>query len=282
MKRCAMVMILFSGMACQPEVCDGDEAPQPSPSVARGDAGFLPYGHAHNDYEHDNPLEDAIAAGLHSVEADVWWREGQVVVSHDAFSSKGRFDDLYLNPLSERIAANNGNVTSDGLPFTLWVDLKDGSDELANALYGLLDGRAGLSLFGATTTTRNLTVVLTGDQAGKDKLSRFGNGQRPFTRDSNDFSLAETTTANDGSSPTMYALDYGRYLGWGGDGDVEEQQRRRLGCLITHAHRDAKQVRFYNVPERPAVWQFLLDGGVDFIGADDITALADYLRGLAP
>jgi glycerophosphoryl diester phosphodiesterase len=280
MLRIAVVLLLPMTACFSPEVCDGDEAPQPSPSLARGDAGFLPYGHAHNDYEQARPLEDAIAAGLHSVEADVWFRDQQVVVSHDAFSTKGRLDELYLNPIGERMAANNGNVTADGLPFTLWIDLKEGSDELVGAIYALLDGRAGLSTYGQVTTAAAMTVVLTGDQGGKEKLSRFGDGIRPYTRDSNEFSLVEQEDAIDGSHPTRYALDYGRYLGWNGDGDVDAEQKRRLGCLITHAHRDGRQVRFYNVPEQPSVWQFLLDGGVDLIGADDLDALGGFLRGL--
>jgi hypothetical protein len=39
--------------------------------------------HAHNDYEHERPLHDALGHGFKSVEADVWLVDGELVVSHD-------------------------------------------------------------------------------------------------------------------------------------------------------------------------------------------------------
>ena len=39
--------------------------------------------HAHNDYEHERPLLDALDHGFASVEADVWLVDGQLLVAHD-------------------------------------------------------------------------------------------------------------------------------------------------------------------------------------------------------
>jgi hypothetical protein len=278
----AMGLTMITGGCFAPEVCEGDEAPVPSPSVARGDAGFLPYAHAHNDYEHERPLEDAIAAGFHSVEVDVWYRDQQIVVSHDAFSSKGRLDELYLIPLQEKLTANGGFVTPDGLPFTLWIDMKEGSEELVNALSTSLLTLSNTTKYGASVTPGGLNIILTGDANGKQQMVRVGDGERPFTRDSNEFQREPEAAPNDGSGVTAYALDYGRYLSFAGDGEPDAEVTRRLGCLITHAHRDGKPVRFYNVPEVERVWQFLLDGGTDWIGADNLEALSTYLRGRAP
>src|SRR4051812_12734941 len=38
--------------------------------------GVLSRAHAHNDYEHEHPLLDALEAGFASVEADVWLVDG--------------------------------------------------------------------------------------------------------------------------------------------------------------------------------------------------------------
>jgi len=40
-------------------------------------------GHAHNDYENENPLYDALENGFISVEADVHLIDDQLYVSHD-------------------------------------------------------------------------------------------------------------------------------------------------------------------------------------------------------
>ena len=40
-------------------------------------------GHAHNDYQHDHPLWDALHFGFSSVEADLHLVEGEFYVAHD-------------------------------------------------------------------------------------------------------------------------------------------------------------------------------------------------------
>ena len=39
--------------------------------------------HAHNDYEHNRPLYDALDHGFTSVESDVWLVDGELLVAHD-------------------------------------------------------------------------------------------------------------------------------------------------------------------------------------------------------
>ena len=59
-----------------------------APSAAAPDAAVVmgephPAAHAHNDYEHDRPLLDALEHGFTSVEADVWLVDGELRVAHD-------------------------------------------------------------------------------------------------------------------------------------------------------------------------------------------------------
>jgi len=64
-------------------------AARPSPpSDAR------PVGHAHNDYDYPHPLADALARGFRSVEADVFWRGGGIIVSRDGWHTKGTLASL--------------------------------------------------------------------------------------------------------------------------------------------------------------------------------------------
>ena len=61
--------------------------------------------HAHNDYEHERPLYDALDHGFKSVEADIWLIDGELVVSHDdprlptTEEPQGTLESLYLKPL---------------------------------------------------------------------------------------------------------------------------------------------------------------------------------------
>src|SRR5207244_7981145 len=76
----------------------------------------LPQAHAHNDYEHKRPLQDALDHGFCSVEADVFLVDGQMLVGHDRKDLRpGRtLEKLYLEPLRERVRLNGGRVYSKG------------------------------------------------------------------------------------------------------------------------------------------------------------------------
>ncbi len=88
----------------------------------------LSQAHAHNDYEHDRPLFDALDHGFTSVEADIWLVFGELFVAHDAHEiERGRtLESLYPDPLRQRIQENGGSVYGDAeTPLTLLIDIKN-------------------------------------------------------------------------------------------------------------------------------------------------------------
>ena len=86
----------------------------------------LPRAHAHNDYEHDRPLFDALDHGFTSVEADIHLVDGELFVAHDSDEIKPdrTLRSLYLEPLNGRISQNGGRVYPNGPQFTLFIDIK--------------------------------------------------------------------------------------------------------------------------------------------------------------
>src|SRR5262245_26442745 len=93
-----------------------------------------PRGHAHNDYLHLHPLQDALRLGFTSVEADVFLSGGELLVGHDAamLRSHRTLERLYLEPLRAHFAARGD--AARGEPFLLLIDIKrDGA-----AVYGAL------------------------------------------------------------------------------------------------------------------------------------------------
>ena len=85
-------------------------------------------GHAHNDYENENPLFDAIENGFISVEADVHLIDDNLYVSHDnpkELDSALTLESLYLAPLKEHILKNNGFVyPNNSANIYLMIDFK--------------------------------------------------------------------------------------------------------------------------------------------------------------
>ena len=85
-------------------------------------------GHAHNDYENDNPLLDAIENGFTSVEVDIHLVNDNLYVSHDfpkELNPALTIESLYLNPLKKHILKNNGSVYPNySGTFYLMIDFK--------------------------------------------------------------------------------------------------------------------------------------------------------------
>ena len=87
-----------------------------TPSLAHADPKPLIHAHAHNDYEHQHPLLDALDQGFCSVEADIYLVEGQLLVAHNRKDVKPErtLQALYLDPLRERAKRNGGRIYPNG------------------------------------------------------------------------------------------------------------------------------------------------------------------------
>ncbi|MGB0610250.1 MAG: hypothetical protein ACPGNW_04655, partial [Verrucomicrobiales bacterium] len=87
---------------------------------------LLQQGHAHNDYYHERPLEDALECFFCSVEVDVFLRDGKFLVGHDKSELKKEktIEKLYLDPLKKRVLQGGGYVYEEKVSFTLFIDIK--------------------------------------------------------------------------------------------------------------------------------------------------------------
>src|ERR1700757_3608506 len=87
----------------------------------------IPHGFAHNDYLHKHPLYDALGNGFTNIEADIFLKNGKLIVAHifPYFKGHRTLETLYLEPLAKRIAKNNGRVyTHYSSPIILMIDIK--------------------------------------------------------------------------------------------------------------------------------------------------------------
>lgn len=268
-------LLLLGGGCARSVVCGPNQAaPLASPATRLPGVGHHHRAHAHNDYEHPHPLADALAERFYSVEADIWYDGGRLKVAHSAWEDKGTLKDLYLDPLQALVSAR-GSVQGDGVPFVLWVDLKENHPDLPRILNELLSAYPMLTRYSDTQAIEGaVTVVLTGNREAKAAVTA-GPGTRWATRDSNDFSLNAPP-----ADPAWgyYALDWRTYIGWNGEGTAGDEDRRRLGCIMENARALGRRVRFWGAPERPEVWSLALEYGVDFINTDKLAELNAFLE----
>ncbi|MCA9412797.1 MAG: hypothetical protein KC931_10890 [Candidatus Omnitrophica bacterium] len=232
------------------------------------------HSHAHNDYEHEHPLTDALDNRFYSVEADIWLVDGEILVAHNKGDWKGSLKDLYLDPLKKRVE-DKGSIHGDGNPFYLWVDIKDGGDELRSTLTNLLNQYSMLTRFTDEEIKEGpVTVVLTGDARAKEGLVKEY-ADRPFCRDSNGYSPNDPPVDN---KWRWYALRWWSYMDWEGNEDISSEEKATLKKIVDDIHEKGRKVRFYATPETQKYWTVALEVGIDHINTDDLERLNEFLE----
>ena len=235
----------------------------------------LPAAHAHNDYEHTRPLFDALACGFCSVEADIWLRDGTLLVAHTPFALKAdrTLQSLYLDPLRERVKRNGGRVFADGPAFHLMIDVKTDAKETWAALAKVLDEYADILTVtkGGTTEAMAVTVVLSGNTdrelVGRQVVRYAGIDGRPKDLD-----------ANPPAELVPWVSDaWKNHFKWDGTGDMPDAERTKLREYVAKAHEQGRKVRFWATPDTPEVWKELLAAGCDFINTDKLDELQAFL-----
>lgn len=254
--------------------CQPGQQPAATRTPADRLVGQLARVHSHNDYLQPRPLLDALDAGVASVEVDVWLLGNTLRVGHWPWELQGTLQEMYLDVLQARVDAT-GSVLGDGRPFVLWVDIKERNPAYVRILRDVLAGYPMLSIFHPNRVeARAVTVVLSGDAFIKTQVVTSPDPVHA-TRDSNTYDPDDPP-----ADPrwAFYALNYGDVVGWNGDGDVPPDTARTLACYMENARLDARPVRFYEVPENPAVWELLIAHGAAFIGTDHPATMAATLR----
>ncbi len=237
--------------------------------------------HAHNDYEHTRPLQDALDHGFTSVEADVWLVGGELLVGHDAADLvPGRtLQSLYLDPLAARVREHGGEVYSGrDEPLQLLVDIKN----TGAATYTRLDQVLGqyrpilTQYAGQRVVERAVSVVVSGDrpralmEAQKVRLAAY------------DGRLSDLGSGAPAAFVPLISSNWNSTFTWKGVGEMPAEQRATLRRIVDTAHANGQRVRFWATPDVPgaareAVWSELVAAGVDHLNTDDLPGLREFL-----
>ena len=237
---------------------------------------LLVQGHAHNDYYHKRPLEDALECFFCSIEVDVFLKDGKFLVGHDRdeLREDRTLERLYLDPLKKRVLDGKGYVYEEKKRITLFIDIKsDGREAYAelrkllkdynNIVSGLVDG---------VWKERAVDIVVSGNRAkemiANDLTRRVGIDGRI-----SDF-------GSDQSNHLMPIISdrWSSHFNWRGEGTFSDKEKTKLKGMIQRAHKEGRRIRFWATPDKKSVWRELEDAGVDLINTDDLKGLSDFIR----
>lgn len=262
-----------------------DTAPTPTSQA-------IPRTHAHNDYEHEHPLFDALNNGFIGVESDIWLYGTDLRVAHDPVDDPTTLPTLqesYLSPLLNLATqVNNGGIYADGTPLTLLVDIKSEGVLTYQRLHDVLASYATENPELFTTYTKNAS---SGHDVKQGAVSVIISGNRP--RDymlSQDLRYAAYDGRKDdigiGIAPEFIPLISDNWntfftgdLVWDGTGTIPDDTKAALQDIVAQVHGEEKILRFWNLPQdAPSVWRSLYDSDVDLINTDNLTSLSQYVQ----
>jgi len=238
---------------------------------------ILPNGHSHNDYTRDRPLYEALDYGFTSIEVDVYWQDGRMVVTHDdkKLDEKPTIQELYLDPLKTIIQNNGGHVFEKSTtPLVLMVDLKSDKEATYKALREIFQHYLDIIEWheGEELITGPVKVVL----SGNPPVDLIQNQQKRY------FSIDGRVEqwGEDYPSDLMprASTNYRTYFKWSGKGEIPADELRKMRDLIDLAHSKNRKIRFWGCPNRVEVWEKLMDEGVDWINVDDLQGFNAFYR----
>jgi len=244
------------------------------------DARIIPlvHGHAHNDYEHSRPLVEALECGFCSIEADVHLVDGKLLVAHNREDVKPdrTLESLYLEPLRRRILANNGHVypTCDESVILL-IDLKTEARKTYPVVRELLrQYESILTKYENGTTQRGaITAIITGCSFGKLRDLMESETIRYAAQDGK---MQDLTDNSDVSFVPQISGHWKDSFNWRGYGTIAAEERAKLRDIVSRAHQQHRQVRFWEAPDFPNAWKELRADGVDLINTDDLRGFRDW------
>ena len=245
--------------------------------LAQAQPDPLPRAHAHNDYQHERPLLDALDHGFCSIEADIHLVEGELMVAHDRDEVQpGRtLQALYLDPLRARIRQRHGRVYPNGPSVILLIDIKSEAEATYDALRRVLRHYA------------DILTIFTPDALDEGPVTAIISGNRPrATMEAEAVRYAAydgRLDDLDAASPApatfipLVSSNWFTFARWLGRGAPPEEVLKRLEETVAKAHAQGRKIRFWATSDNPVVWHELYNAGVDLLNADDLDGLRDFL-----
>lgn len=228
-------------------------------------------GHSHNDYKQNIPLLRAYYAGMGSIEADVFLRDGQLYVAHELkeINPLLTLKKQYLEPLFNLYQQNGNHPYVDPkLKLQLVIDIKEDHQHVLAQL--LKDLQPYLPKVNWPANPDAIRIVVSGDMPVPADFKNYPDfiyfDGRPTT----------VYNAEELRHVAMISDALSSYTEWNGKGTPTKNDKVKLQALVDAAHKKGKPFRFWATQDSPNTWVELEKMGVDWINTDAPEKLHDF------
>ncbi len=228
-------------------------------------------GHSHNDYKQQIPLLAAYYAGMGSIEADVFYRNGELYVAHESSEIKpGKtLKKLYIEPLIAFFKENGNRPYADpSQKLQLVIDIKENYEQVLSNLLENLKGYE--AVFDQQKNPSAIKIVISGNIPPVEKFNHYPQFIYFDGRPEKDYSPEQLKRIG------MISQSIAHYSVWNGKGTPTPPDLEKMKTVIDKAHKMGKPFRFWATKDSPNSWKELAHMGVDWINTDQPTALKNF------
>jgi alkaline phosphatase len=223
--------------------------------------------HSHNDYEQASPFTLAYEHRFGSIEADIWLKDGNIFVAHDAkdIQPARTLAALYLDPFDE-ILQKQKNIYPGQQKMFLLIDIKTEAISTLDALI------KELQRYPSIIQQKNIIIAISGNRPKPDQYKNYPQYIKFDGRPSE---------AYDKESIKKVALiseAFYKFSLWKGEGTIKEEEKKNMQAAVKASHQWKKPFRFWATPDTKDAWQTLMDIEADFINTDHIESLSTFLQ----
>ena len=217
--------------------------------------------HSHNDYNRTAPFWEAYSQHCRSIEADVHWHEGQLLVGHDVEDLKpeNTFLRMYVDPIVRTFRANGGKMWA-GSPdrLMLMVELKSATEPELTEVIKLLEQFPDVFC-----SPEGVQIAITGNTPAKEHFCDYPAwvGYDGDVRETYTWAQLERV-ALVSNSFRMFAKK------WNGKGRMIDPELEAVKAAIEKVHSWGKPIRFWEAPEGTTAYFTFWKMGVDIINTD--------------
>lgn len=229
-----------------------------------GLSGWAQIIHSHNDYRQQRPFHAALEAGAGSIEADVFFNNGAIVVCHDRaeVETAPTFEQLYIKPMQELVTAGRK------LNFIMLIDFKTSASTTMIPFVELL--KKYPEIFKAD----GVRVVISGSRPAKEDYVKYPD----FVMF--DGLFKQKYTPEQLAKVAMFSGAPNEFITWNGKGMMNSGDQKIMQNIIQSAHKQGKPVRFWGAPDGEDMWLMMYHMGVDYINTDRLAECRKYFNNL--
>jgi Glycerophosphoryl diester phosphodiesterase family len=229
-----------------------------------------PNAHAHNDYEHAQPLWNALAVGFISVEADVHLVDGKLLISHGKPQPGApTLQQLYLAPLDSLLSLHGDKIYPDySGTFYLMIDCKTDAERTYRAIQNEVLRYKRLL---CSSSYCPVKIFISGNRATDTMMKE---GYRGIAMDGRPGDLGKGIPVE---LMPVISDHYSNWSSWKGKTNVQPDEIAQIRELAQRVHAEGKKLRLWAIPDNELAWAALLNVGVDFINTDQLEALHVFL-----